>query len=40
MNNILCKDHPDNSIIFIIWNYTTVKFVCDECMGTNLLEGD
>ncbi|CAD8093546.1 unnamed protein product [Paramecium sonneborni] len=40
MNNIRCKDHPDNQIIFITWNSTIVKFICDECMAIDLQEGD
>ncbi|CAD8152333.1 unnamed protein product [Paramecium octaurelia] len=38
MNNILCKDHPDNPIIFIIWNKNSLQLVCDECMGKILDE--
>lgn len=40
MNNVFCKHHPDNQIIFIIWNSTTLKLACDECMGTNLILGN
>ncbi|CAD8080854.1 unnamed protein product [Paramecium primaurelia] len=39
MNNILCKHHPDNQIIFIIWNQNKLQLVCDECMGTTHQEG-
>ncbi|CAD8205981.1 unnamed protein product [Paramecium octaurelia] len=31
MNQILCKYHPDNQAIFLLWNSETLKIACEEC---------
>ncbi|CAD8129141.1 unnamed protein product [Paramecium sonneborni] len=31
MNQILCKNHPDNSAIYLLWNSQTLQFACEEC---------
>ncbi|CAK57920.1 unnamed protein product (macronuclear) [Paramecium tetraurelia] len=31
MNIMMCKYHPDNQAIFLLWNETILQFACEEC---------
>lgn len=31
MSFMMCKYHPENQAIFLIWNDSMLSFICEEC---------